>query len=183
MGAIAEFGGWYDSWLGSGVYMHVLAATGGAYVPYYVGKSVDIGRRWRQHVAKYLAPNDGFWVPENAGDFLTDPIAVMNDGGYAPGLENRAETMQAVLGATWLCFAEVEEIGCGIRLDDIEYVVQEGVKRHWDIEVEGYIGDGAVGRLAPTYQVTVKNHMGKSFLVQTLPPTIIFTPGHGVYVP
>ena len=182
MGAIQGFGGWYDSWVGSGVYMHVLAA-GGVYRPFYVGKSVDIGRRWREHVVEYLAPKDGFWAPENAGDFLADPIGVMNGRGYAPGLANRAETMQAVLAATWFCFAEVEDIGYGIRLDDVEYVVQEGVKRHWDIEVEGYIGDGAVGRQAPTDQITVQNHMGRSFLVQALPPTVVFTPGLGVYVP
>ena len=88
MGAIQGFGGWYDSWVGSGVYMHVLAA-GGVYRPFYVGKSVDIGRRWREHVVEYLAPKDGFWAPENAGDFLADPIGVMNGRGYAPGLANR----------------------------------------------------------------------------------------------
>ncbi len=41
LGATQGHDNWYDPYLGSGVYMLVAARTGG----YYVGQSVDIGRR------------------------------------------------------------------------------------------------------------------------------------------
>ena len=61
---------WYWPYLGKGVYMHVLATTGNSYVPYYIGKSKDIGRRWVEHVKKYHAPPRGYHTPIDANAFL-----------------------------------------------------------------------------------------------------------------
>ena len=36
--------------LGTGVYAHVLETTSGSPTPHYIGKSDDLGGRWRDHV-------------------------------------------------------------------------------------------------------------------------------------
>ena len=55
MGAIERVEKWYDPSPGSGVSMLVLATTDGGYVAFYVGNSVDIGRRWGSRAIRVWA--------------------------------------------------------------------------------------------------------------------------------
>ena len=174
MGAIAGYcDDWYDSYLGRGVYMLVVCTTDSRNVGFYVGKSNDIGRRWREHLQKwFIEPDDGYWIPVNADDFLEDPVAVFNKQQLKQGLEDRAETQACILSNTWFCFAEVNDLRPGQTLENVEYVVQEGLKKHLGIRVDGCIGDTGRGR--PTGDLLVKNHFRRSFLADTLPHTILF---------
>ena len=109
MGAIECFEQWYDPYLGSSVYMLVLATTDGGYVGFYVGKSVDIGRRWREHVRQWFVdPHEGYWLPEDADVFLKDPREAINARTFAPRLPNRSDIARRILHETWFCFAEVD---------------------------------------------------------------------------
>lgn len=174
MGAIAGYrDDWYDSYLGRGVYMLVVCTTNGRYVGFYVGISKDIGRRWREHLQDwFIEPHEGYWIPVNADDFLEDPVAVFNKQLLEQGLEDRAETQARILGNTWFCFAEVNDLRPWHTLENVEYVLQRGLKKHLDIGVNGYIGDNGRGR--PTGDLLVKNHFRRSFLADTFPHTILF---------
>ena len=173
MKAIKPYAGWYDPYLGKGVYLLVLATTGGKYVGYYVGKANDIGTRWRQHVREWFGnPHAGYSIPKKVDDFLADPIAVINQRGLEKGLPDRQQTVQAMLASTWFCWAEVT---CRPwhRIEDVEYVLHEALKKHAGITVDGEIGD-ARNRPRPTSALTIRNHFGQQFLVPVLPEKIIF---------
>ena len=60
----------------------------------------------------------------------------------------------------------------GQTLENVEYVLQEGLKKHLDIGENRCIGDTGRGR--PTVDLFVKNHFRRSFLADTLPHTILF---------
>ena len=154
--------------------MLVVYTTDGRYVGFYVGKSNDIGRRWRSHLQDWFtAPHDGYWIPVSADDFLADPVAVFNNKQLAKGLDDRVETQDRILRDTWFCFAEVNDLRPWHTLENVEYVVQEGLKKHLDIKRKGYIGD--TGRGKPNGDLLVKNHFPSrcSFLADTLPHTIL----------
>ena len=181
MGAIRNYGTWYYPWLGSGIYMWVVAKTDQRYVGFYVGKADDIGKRWYQHVNDqrngFLHPNDEYSVAENAGDFLKNPVAVINNEAFRPGLPNRAEIQRQILDQSWFTFAEAGSLHTGHRLDNLEYVLQEGLKTHAGIGVYGYIGEGPRQfRHPPTTKLTILNQFGRPFLERTLPVRISFDP-------
>ena len=181
MGAITRYENWYDSFLGQGVYMLVVATTNGRYVGYYVGKSNDIGRRWREHVQEwFLNPHEGYWIPRSAEEFLEDPVYVFNEERMAKGLENRIEIQERILDETWFCFAEVHDLRQWHSFENIEYVLQLGLKNHIGIEQDGYIGDTGRGR--PRGKLKVVNHLGRSFFADTLPATISFDDGNRVEI-
>ena len=164
--------------LGAGVYMHVVETTGGTPKPHYVGKSTNLGRRWREHVLDwYLYPHEEYAIPETAEDYLADPVDAINSGRLAQCLPNRGETMRAILERTWFCWAEVDN---GL-LADIEYVLQEGTKLHWGITAEGWIGD-ASNRRKPRTALVIENHLVGPLLQGILPLTLAFRPTAGVEV-
>ena len=173
MDAIASHEDWYTPYLGQGVYMLVAATTSGGYIGYYVGQSTDIGRRWCEHVKHWFeSPDEGVWIPNSADDFLADPAGVFNGKRMAQGLENRFTTQKQILRATWFCFAEVNGLRPGHTLENVEYVLQEGLKAHVKIRRAGWIGDTGRGR--PQGDLQVSNHFGRQFLEATLPSTIRF---------
>lgn len=173
MDAIQGHDNWYEPYLGSGLYMLVAAKTGGGYVGYYVGKSDDIGRRWRQHLKDWFeAPHEGYWIPESAEDFLEDPVAAFNGERLKQKLKCRQKIQARILKSTWFCFAEVGGLRPWHTLENVEYVLQEGLKQHVGICKKGYIGDTGRGR--PSGELMIDNHFGRAFLDATLPAAIRF---------
>ena len=178
---------WYCPYLGTGVYILVLATTDGPYAGYYVGKSVDIGRRWYEHVhgdgkrdgdgqrISWFGNPVGFSIPKNVDAFLADPVKVFNEGGLVRGQAdtNSREIAKAMLARTWFCWAEVK----GDQIEDVEYVLQEALKQHARIKVDGEIGDARFRR-APTSALTIRNHFGRPFLSNLLPPTCPYSGGN-----
>ena len=180
MGAIESYEKWYDPYLGHGVYMLVLATTDNRYVSFYVGKSDDLGRRWRQHVRDwFLAPHEGYWIAKSADDFLKDPVAVINDKAFEQGHPDREEIQSRILHESWFVFAEVEKFESGPRSEDVEYVLQERLKKHVGIKMNGYVGD-AGKRQHPATELTIRNHFERPFLRTTLPCEISFDPVDGI---
>lgn len=182
MRAIHNHRDWYYPYLGSGVYMLVVATTdnNNRYVGFYVGKSNDIGRRWYEHVFHwFVCPNEKYWIPENADNFLNDPVAVINDAQFRQGLPKRKEIQARILGQTWFCFAEVPGLQPWHRFEDVEYVLQEALKEHAGIWEDGYIGD-APNRARPTTKLKIRNHFRRGFLCSTLPGQICFDPDGNV---
>ena len=180
LGAIKCFEEWYDPYLGRGVYMLVLATTDSRYVGFYVGKSEDLGRRWREHVRDwFLAPHEGYGIAISAEDFLKNPVAVINNRAFEQGLSDRASIQSQILDMSWFVFSELHDLTTGHRLEDVEYVLQEGLKKHTEIQEDGYIGD-ASNRQRPTTELTIHNHFGRPFLCQTLPGEIVFDPVRGI---
>ena len=176
MGTIESYKEWYYPCLGSGVYMLVVATTHNRYVGFYVGQSNDIGRRWWEHVFNwFVRPNEEYSIAENADDFLNDPVAVFNNEQLRGGLPNRTEIQSRILGQTWFTFAEVGSLQAGHRLEHLEYVLQEELKKHVGIQRGGEIGDAGI-RYRPTTELTIRNHFGRNFLGQTLPGKICFKP-------
>ena len=172
MGAIESFRDWYDPYLGRGVYMLVLATTDERYVGYYVGKSDDIGRRWREHLHQwFLAPHEGYAIAKCADDFLNDPVDVINHEAFKPELPDRKDTQRRILDQTWFVFAELRNTEPSPRLEDVEYLLQEGLKKHAGIKAKGWIGDAA-NRERPATELTVSNRFGRPFLNATLPSVI-----------
>lgn len=190
MGAIEPdpYTSWYCPYLGTGVYIFVMATTGDAYVGYYVGKSDDIGRRWYEHVhgngkrdcdgqgISWFKNPVGFSIPSNVVDFLADPVGVLNSSetGLVKGRGDKKsrETVKAMLDRTWFCWAEVT---ChpGHRIEDVEVVVQEALKQHAGIKVKEEIGDARFRR-DPTSALTIRNNFGRPFLGNVLPPTFTY---------
>ena len=171
MDAIQQHDNWYDPYLGSGVYMLVASTTGGGYVGYYIGKSIDIGRRWRQHVKEWFEdPHEGYWIPKDADEFLKCPVGAFNNKRLQQNLENRREIQCRILRATWFCFAEVTGLRPWHTLENVEHVLQEGLKQHVGITEDGYIGDTGQGK--PRGELEIGNHFGRAFLDGTLPATI-----------
>ena len=174
LGAIESYlTGWYEPYLGRGVYLFVLSTTCNTYVGYYVGKSEDIGRRWAHHVSNWFKnPQDGYSLPKNVDAFLRDPVAVFNQGdGLATGTSDtkiqRQLTGNAMLDRTWFCWAEVACLP-GDTIVNVECKLQEALKRHVGIKKNGEIGDKG-GH--PT-SASIRNHFGRQFLVPVLPETI-----------
>ncbi|MXY51962.1 MAG: GIY-YIG nuclease family protein [Gammaproteobacteria bacterium] len=181
MDAIQSHDDWYEPFLGSGLYMLVAATTRGGYVGYYVGKSDDIGRRWRQHLKSwFLEPHEGYWIPESAEEFLEDPVAAFNCERLKQGLKCRQDIQAHILKSTWFCFAEVDALRPWHTLENVEYVLQEGLKKHAEICKKGYIGDTGRGR--PGGELVIDNHFGRAFLGGTLPGTIRFSGATSVEV-
>lgn len=182
LGAIQDYGDWYDSYLGAGVYMFVVARMDGGYTGFYIGQSRDIGRRWREHVKEwFLDPPPTHWIADSADDFLKDPAVVFNSELGRIHNPNRKEIQSRVLSQTWLAFAEVDDHERISLLDDIEYVLQEGLKKHIGIKRGGHVGDSH-NRRHPTNSYVIHNHFGRPFLNPTLPGEIRFAPDRGVSV-
>ena len=180
LGAIKCYEEWYDPYLGRGVYMLVVATTDSRYVGFYVGKADDIGRRWRQHVRDwFLAPHEGYSIAINADDFLKDPVAAINNRAFKQGLSDRKSIQGQILDMSWFVFSELHDLASGHRLEDVEYVLQEGLKKHAGIQENGYIGD-AGNRQRPTTELAIRNHFGRPFLRPTLPCEILFEPDCGI---
>lgn len=185
MGAIQGYADWYDPYLGSGIYMFVLAKTEYAtkddrYSGFYIGKSDDIGRRWREHLRDwFLDPKEGYWIVDSAEAFLKDPVGVINSGVWIQGNPDSKKIQSRILGKTWFVFGEVHDHGPRPLLEDLEYVLQEGLKKHAGIARNGYIGD-APNRRSPAIPLAIRNHFGRSFLSPTLPREIHYAPDRGV---
>lgn len=166
-------------YLGQGVYMHVVETFGGNPKLHYIGKSQNLGKRWREHVLDwYVYPHEGYSIPESVENYLTDPIDVINNGALAQCLPNRAEVMRAILKHTWFCWAEVD---APARLGDVEYVLQQGANLHLGIEARGFIGD--VRNVArPNDALVIANNLPRPLLVHVLPTTIAFDPVAGLTI-
>ena len=80
------------------------------------------------------------------------------------------DTVKAMLCRSWFCWAEVD---CHPedQIEDVEYAIQEGLKKHVGITVDGEIGD-ARNRRCPTSVPKIRNHFGRKFLVPVLPKCI-----------
>ena len=181
MDAISAHENWYDPYLGKGVYMLVVATSRGEYVGFYIGKSDDIGKRWREHLhERFNNPHEGYWIPISADEFLKDPVRVFNEERTAQGLENRFDTQKRILDATWFCFAEVYCLRPWHKRQNIEYVLQQALKTHIGITVDGHIGDIGHGR--PRGLLEIHNHFGRPFLAETLPPKIRFADGDRIEI-
>ena len=190
MGAISDFRDWYCPCLGSGVYMFVMSTTDrdNSYVGYYIGESDDIGVRWWGYLHKegewFCDPHEKFWIPVCSDDFLRDPVAVFNNGQLHQGLPDRNQTVARMLERTWFTFAEVKDLLPGHTQKQtrkaIEYVLQEALKKHEDILVDGEIGDN--NRTKPTIELTINNHFGREFLKKTLPGRIHYNPDNIVLI-
>ena len=167
---------------GPGVYMHVLETTGGPPKPHYIGKADDLGKRWREHVLDwYFYPHEGYSTPVSAEDYLADPVDAINNERLKKCLPNRGETMRAILKQAWFCWAETDG-SAGPR--DVEYVLQEGAKQHWNIRTNGWIGD-ASNRPIPVQPLNINNHLMHHecrILRGTLPEHIHYTPGADVEI-
>ncbi len=184
MGAIQSFSDWYCPYLGQGVYLWVLATTGGNggnYVGYGVGKSDDIGKRWWEH----LRDLETYYLPTDLKAFLQAPIAELNRNAVAKNLAERKEIAQAIVNNTWFCWAEVT---CPREhlIENVEYVLQEALKQYVGITVDGMIGD-AGARYTPTSALAIRNHFGREPLQfprkrPVLPRTIGFTPWDGLRI-
>ena len=139
---------------------------------FYVGKSQDIGQRWHEHLFElFLNPNDQTYVSESADDFLDNPVNVFNEGALAKDLPNRKEIQRKILSKTWFCFAEINCFNSGDRLENVEYVLQEAVKKFVGITEPGHIGDSRF-RYKPQNDMTIHNHFCRNFRQGTLPTTI-----------
>ncbi len=128
-----------------------------------------------------MNPHEGYWVPRSAEAFLKNPVTVFNEEGLGKGLENRKDIQVRILAETWFCFAEVNDLRPWHSLENIEYVLQLGLKEHVGIEQDEYIGDTGRGR--PRGKLEVVNHLGRSFFADTLPATISFDDGKRVEIP
>lgn len=181
LGAIQDYRDWYDPYLGAGVYMFVVERTGGGYSGFYIGQSRDIGRRWREYMKTWFDPGPKWWVPDSADDFLKDPVAVFNSEQVHQSNPNRKEIQSRILSRTWLAFAEVDDHRQIRLLEDIEYVLQEGLKKHIGIKKPSHVGD-APNRSCPTNSFVIRNRFGRAFLNPTLPGEIRFEPDRGVSV-
>ena len=165
--------------LGTGVYMHVLETTGGSPTPHYIGKAVDLGKRWREHVLDwYVYPHQGYSIPENVDDYLANPVNVINNEEFEKGLPNRGKTMRALLKRAWFCWSEVDT---SARLGDLEYVLQEGARLHWGIVANGWIGD-VRNRTVPKKPLVIRNRLACYPLRRTLPLRISYDPGTDVQI-
>lgn len=183
MGALESYNDWYYPYLGQGLYMMVLATQSGRYQTFYVGKSIDIGRRWYEHLNEwFLNPSEGYSIPVDSERFLTDPVKVLNDSQnqLKQGLKHRNRIMREILDQTWFCFSSVQEseITESEILEQIEYVLQEALKQHSCIEVSGEIGDNRF-RKKPKGELELCNKFGRKFLEQTLPFYARFDPSSG----
>ena len=79
-----------------------------------------------------------------------------------------------------VCFAELIDAPTE-QVTAVEYVLQEGLRQHVGIEVDGYIGD-AINRSIPEHELTITNQFRRHFLNQTLPPEIGYTPNDGITI-
>ena len=166
-------------YIGKGVYMHVVETSSGTPKPHYIGRSKNLGRRWREHILDwYVYPHEGYYIPHSAEDYLADPVDAINNEQLAQCLPNRAETMRAILKHTWFCWAEV-----GARRDrgSVEYVLQEGAKLHLGIKVKGWIGD-AGNRVRPNEALIIKNRLATPLLAGVLPSRINYEGDKGVTI-
>ena len=182
MGAIRGYENWYYPYLGSGIYMLVLATQNNMdhpYVGFYVGQSKDIGCRWLYHVCHWFGdPDEGFSIPNDADAFLADPVGVINNEAFSKGLPNRQEIVAQIVSEVWFCFAEVRDLQPGHSLENVENVIQQGLMQHANIQQPGWIGDTGRGR--PTTELLIRNHFGRPFLRPILPCEICFEPARGI---
>ena len=185
LGAIEHFRKWYDPYLGCGVYMMVVATTDERYVGYYIGKSKDIGRRWREHLHSwFLDPPEGYWIANSAEDFLRYPERVISCEEFKKELHNRREIQREILDQSWFTFAELNglDLAPELRLEHIEYVLQEGLREKLQEKLEeglelskGFIGDSNKMQ-PPPVALTIRNRFSRDFLRQTLPCEMVFQP-------
>ena len=175
MGALTNYHDWYYPYLGQGVYMFVLATNqNNVYTVYYVGKSQDIGERWYSHLFNlFLNPNAETSVPNSAEDFLDNPVEVFNQNALAQGLPDRNKIQKTILSKTWFCFTEINCFNFNLadKIEHVEYVLQEAVKKHVGITTNGCIGDSNF-RKKPKNDMYIHNHFCREFLQGTLPKNI-----------
>ncbi len=124
-------------------------------------------------------PHEGYWIPENAEDFLENPVCASSGERLTHGKDQSAEVAEErrhiqgrILKATWFCFAEVDGLRPWHSLENVEYVIQQGLKQHAGICGDGYIGDTGSG--SPRGQLTIVYHFGRALLAETLPSRIGF---------
>lgn len=184
-GALRGYEEWYYPYLENGVYMLVVATNTGRYVGFYIGKSKDIGSRWRHHLDHwFIDPQPGVCIAVNPDDFLEDPVAVINAEAFEQVPQDGASSQQVrnqeiIMNQTWFAFAEVRALQEGHCLENIEYVLQKALKKHVGIMIDGCIGD--TGRYRPDSRLSIYNHFSdRPPLEQTLPRDIRFDPDNGI---
>ena len=179
-GVLRGYEGWYYPYLECGVYMLVVATNAGHYVGYNVGKSKDIGNRWRHHLDNwFIRPQPGYCIPADPDAFLEDPVGVINAEGFDKILKGGASSQQVrnqekILNKTWFSFADVRTLQEGHCLENIEYVLQEALKKHVGITASCWIGDAGI-RYRSKSRLSIYNHFSdRPPLEQTLPREIDF---------
>ena len=121
--------------------------------PFYVGRTSGLRGRWADHRRIWFtSPGPKYTIPTSADDFLSDPVAAINNDNLAKGLLDRKSIMAAVRQKTWFCYAEYD----GCRLGEIETLLQEAVKVLWRITKQGEIGDSGY-RVMPRPGLCVRN--------------------------
>ena len=175
MGALTKYKSWDYPCLGQGVYMFVLTTNQkNVYKVWYIGISLDIGKRWRDYIFNvFLKPNDEWYWPNSVGDFLENPVEVFNKEALSRGESNRNEIKEKILSKTWFCFAEIHCFNRWNGLEHVEYVLQEAVKQKLKIKVPGYIGD-VRSRPKPKSNIAIHNHFYREFLRGILPQNILY---------
>lgn len=155
--------------------MIVLDAASRGWTAIYVGKTTHIRRRHRTHLNSWFTnPHDGYWIPLDATAFLDDPVKVFNSNAVAKGLPDRASTMRRVRERCKFVYATPVLADRGPNLENLEYVLQEGVKKHAGINEPGHIGDA--GRHSPSLtDLIISNRFAEPALATSLPKVIEFT--------
>ncbi|MDD9996151.1 MAG: hypothetical protein OXQ89_00250 [Rhodospirillaceae bacterium] len=152
--------------------MIVLDAASRGWTVIYVGKSADVRRRGRDHLRDWFtAPGPGYWIPNDATAFLDDPIVVFNANTFATGLPDRANIQRRVRERCRFCFAIADLTDREHGLEHLEYVLQEAVKQHADINVPGHLGDSGM-RHPPSTDLVIFNRFVEPHLRVALPNVI-----------
>lgn len=155
--------------------MIVLDAAAIGWTAIYVGKTAQIRRRHRTHLNSWFTnPHDRYWVPLDADAFLDDPVKVFNSNAGAKSLPDRALTMRRVGERCKFVYATPVLADRGPGLENLEYVLQEGVKKYAGINEPGHIGD-AGRRSPPLTDLIISNRFAEPALATSFPKVIEFT--------
>ena len=112
-------------------------------------------------------------------NFLENPVKIFNEKALDKGLPKRKEIQMNILRKTWFCFAEIHCFNRWDRLEHVEYVLQEAVKKHLGITVQEYIGD-TLRRPKPKSNIAIHNHFYREFLQGILPQNILYKQQDGI---
>lgn len=94
-------------------------------------------------------------------------------GDLRSGPTEPTDVARRTLRETWLCFAEGDELQPGRSLQNVGYLLQEGLKQCVAFGESGHIGD-AGARCPPVASETLRNSFSGSFVERALPRQIYF---------
>ena len=150
--------------------MIVLDAALRGWTAIYVGKTAQLRRRHRTHLNSWFKnPHDRYWIPSDVVAFLDDPINVFNTpNSHKQGLPDRAAIMCRVRERCKFVYATPKLADHGPSLENLEYVLQEGVKQLSGINEPGHIGD-AGRHNPPLTDLIISNRFVEPALATSLP--------------